>query len=245
MTDETSAPNTESPQAAAPAEAAAAEDAGPTQTGGPGRSLSVDVKLNFINLSNDANNSEIVIFGKGVSTSFEEIAVAWRVIRNCGRQWSHPFTYSAHITVGVIDAYGNHSPQLAAENGQAFSVVRDVSGDALRLSGVANAANEVDVRNELPVGAVSAVAFRGGKPYARVNGIAPGQKAVFSFKPTIWIGVVSQVEEGAPLDAAIISSINTEFSLVGMVSADIVMTGGGTGALSTPFQFTLQNVVRA
>jgi hypothetical protein len=35
---------------------------------------------------------------------------------------------------------------------------------------------------------------------------------------------------------------DTELSLYGISSADIVMTGGGPGPNSTPFQFTLQNV---
>ena len=44
------------------------------------------------------------------------------------------------------------------------------------------------------------------------------------------------------MNSAIISNINTELSLLGIASADIVMTGGGPGPNSTPFQFTLENV---
>ena len=43
--------------------------------------------------------------------------------------------------------------------------------------------------------------------------------------------------------SAVVSNINTEISLLGIASADIVMTGGGPGANSTPFAFSLQNVV--
>ena len=51
--------------------------------------------------------------------------------------------------------------------------------------------------------------------------------------------------EGQPLNAAIVSSVNTEISLLGIASADIVMTGGGAGPGAKPFVFTLQNVVMA
>ena len=71
----------------------------------------------------------------------------------------------------------------------------------------------------------------------------PWQKAVFEFKPTIWIGVASQVVQGQVMNSAIISNINTELSLLGIASADIVMTGGGPGANSTPFAFNLENIV--
>jgi hypothetical protein len=64
-------------------------------------------------------------------------------------------------------------------------------------------------------------------------------------KPTIWIGVVSQVEEGDVMNSAIISDINTELSLLGIASADIVMSGGGAGPSATPFMFTLENIVMA
>lgn len=203
------------------------------------------IKLTFINRSNDENNSDILIFSKNVATSFDEIAVAWQVIRNCGQGWSHPVEYPAAVTVGVMDAYGNYSPQMQAENGQAFAVVRRASGDALVLSGQSSSPQEISIANDLPLGAISAIVFRDGKPYAMKQTVAPQQKAVFQFKPTIFIGVVSQVEEGQILNSAIISDINTEISLLGIASADIVMSGGGPGPQSTPFTFVLENVVMA
>ena len=47
------------------------------------------------------------------------------------------------------------------------------------------------------------------------------------------------------MNSAIISNINTELSLPGIASADIVMTGGGSGANSAPFTFNLENTVMA
>ena len=80
---------------------------------------------------------------------------------------------------------------------------------------------------------------------ASKTSIAPGQKAVFHFKPTIWIGAISQVAQGEVMNSAIINDVETEISLLGIASADIVMTGGGSGAASTAFEFNLENVVMA
>jgi len=204
-----------------------------------------EIKLNFINQSNDRNNSSVVIFGKNVATSFDELAVAWQVIKNCGQGWNHPFTYPMDNQVSVSDSHGNHAPRLLATSGQSFSAQSSVSGDALQLSGVSNSPAEVQVRNDLLQGAINANIYKAGKLLATRTSVAPGQKAVFQFKPTIWIGVASQVEEGEVLNSAIISDINTEISLLGIASADIIMTGGGPGPNSTPFQFNLQNVVYA
>lgn len=205
----------------------------------------MDIQLNFINRSNDANNSNVVIFQKNVATDFDELHIAWKVIRNCGQGDNHPFAYPMAMTVSSSDSYGNFMPQQDATNGQVFQVTRAPSGDVLQLTSQPGASKEVQVRNDLPQGACNATIYKGGSPLAVKTSIAPGQKAVFEFKPTVWIGVASQIEEGELMNSAVISDINTEISLLGVKSADIVMTGGGPGRLSRPFTFTLENVVMA
>ncbi|MFT5891967.1 MAG: hypothetical protein ACI9Y7_002074, partial [Dokdonia sp.] len=149
-----------------------------------------DIKLNFINQSADTNNSSIVIFQQNVAEDFGEIAIAWRVIENCGRLDNHPFTYPLNFMVCGSDSYGNYTPQLAATNGQAFDMIQDTSGDVLQLSSVpATSPNEVELRNNLETGAIDANCYRDGKLLASKTGLAPGQKAVFEFQPTIYIGV--------------------------------------------------------
>lgn len=211
----------------------------------PTVSASSDVKLNFVNHSNDMNNSDVVIFSRNVSTDFDEIAIAWTVIRNCGQGWSHPFVYPMTSQLGCSDAWGNHSPSLTACPGQRFAMTLDASGAQLKLQGAANAPAEIELLNALPQGAVNAGIYKDGRLFALQSGIVPQQKAVFEFKPTIWIGVVSQVVEGQVMNSAILSDINTEISLLGIASADIVMTGGGAGPTAQPFQFTLANIVMA
>ena len=205
----------------------------------------MDIKLNFINDSNDVNNSEIVIFAKNVATDVQETAVAWQVIQNCGRGDNHPFVYPMATQVGASDSWGNYTPLQNAANGQQFSMVLDTSGDMLKLTGQASSPSEIEVRNALQQGAINAGIYKSGKLYAQETDVAPQQKAVFQFKPTIWMGVVSQAVQGEVMNSAIISSVNTELSLLGIASADIVMTGGGAGPSATPFQFNLAKVVFA
>lgn len=205
----------------------------------------MDIKLNFINMTNDANNSEYVFFQKNVATSFDELAVAWKVIKNCGQGDYHPFTFPMTMAVGANDCNGNYMPQIAAENGNMYSVVMSSSGHQLVKSGAGASAKEVQLRNDLQTGAISANCYKDGKLLATKTGIAPEQKAVFEFKPTIWVGAVSQVVEGQVMNSAIMSDINTEISLLGIASADIIATGGGPGCGATPITFTLENVVMA
>jgi len=205
----------------------------------------MDIQLNFINNSNDANNSEVVIFSKNVATGFDELAVAWQVIQYCAQGDNHPFTYPMANAVGASDSYGNYTPQLNAQPGQLFQMALTTSGDRLVQAGSGTSVKEIQVLNALPKGAINASIYKAGKLLALKTSIAPQQKAVFEFKPTLWIGVVSQVVQGQVMNSAIVSSVNTELSLLGIASADIVMTGGGPGLNSQPFQFNLDNVVMA
>ncbi|EDT04283.1 conserved hypothetical protein [Burkholderia ambifaria IOP40-10] len=203
----------------------------------------MNINLNFVNLSNDVNNSQIVIFQKNVSTDFDELAIAWKVITNCGRGDNHPFVFPMLTTVSASDADGNYMPQKRADNGQLFNVSRSTSGNVLALAGPAPTSREIQLRNDLSQGAITASVFKDNRLLAHKTGIVPGQKAVFEFKPTLWIGTASQIEQGAVMNSAVLSDINTELSLLGIKSADIVMTGGGGGTTATAYQFRLANVV--
>lgn len=200
----------------------------------------LNIKLNFINESNDVNNSSVVIFQKNASIDFGELAVAWKVIKNCGRGWNHPFDYPSGFSVGVRDAYGNFSDLKEATFGQKWEAIRSTAGDEINLSQdeVSNS-KEVEIQNSLPQGSIDAGIYKDGRLLMTSTNVCPNQRAVFNFKPTIWIGVVSQIDEGELMNSAVISNINTEISLLGITEADIIMTGGGSGPSATAFQFEL------
>jgi hypothetical protein len=204
-----------------------------------------NIKLNFVNRSADTNNSSIVIFQQNVAEDFGEIAIAWQVIKNCGRDDNHPFDFPMLFKVSASDSYGNYTPQMTAYPGQAYEMVKDPSGDVLKLS-TAQATNpfEVEIRNNLETGAINGNCFKSGKLLAAKTNLAPGQKAVFQFQPRIYIGAVSQIEEGDVMNSAIIQQVNTEINLFGIMNADIVMSGGGAGPSSEPFTFNLANINR-
>lgn len=203
------------------------------------------IKLNFINLSNDANNSKIVIFQKNEVPAFSEIALAWKVINNCGAGDNHPFEFPLDMQLAASDSWGNYTPQMPASPGDSFEMIRTSSGDQLVTCGHSNSVVEVEVKNNLNAGSINAWIYKGGTKLAVKTNVVPGQMAAFVFKPCIYIGVVSQVEEGQVMDSAILSQVNTQFSLLGIASADIVLTGGGSGSGSQPFRFSLRNVQMA
>lgn len=202
----------------------------------------MDIQLNFVNHSNDTNDSTVVLFQKNIAIGFDELAVAWKVIEHCGRGDHHRFEFPMGLQVGASDSHGTRTPLLDASEGQMYEVVETPSGHMLVAAGRASFVHEIQVRNGLTRGAIDAIIYRSGNPLAVKTSVAPMQKAVFAFNPTLWIGVAYEVRQGEIISSATVSSINTELSLLGIASADIVMTGGGPGANATPLSFNLQNI---
>ncbi|WP_323119110.1 hypothetical protein [Burkholderia alba] len=206
----------------------------------------MNIPLRFINRSNDRGNSEVVLFQRNVIPDFDELAVAWKVIRFCGRDCLHPFVYSTAIELALGDEHGNYSPRLAVRDTGRFVIGAQPTGRG-RLTpdrSLCAVTGEIEVVNQMARGALNVNAYSAGRLIAAKSAVAPGQKAVFRFTPALWIGVASQLQESAALSAGVLSSANTMLPLAGVMRADIVMTGGGSGADAQPFDFVLENVVR-
>ncbi len=204
----------------------------------------MDIKLTYRDRSQDPHNSDILIFQRNEAPGFESITVAWKVIKNCGRDCYHPFVYPMGMSISARDSWGNFTEQMTATNGQLYQVTSNPSGHELTHKGESSQSKEIQVKNALQKGSITACVYKDGRLLATKEGVAPNQLAVFQFKPTIWVGLANQIQEGQTINSAVLSSNFTELSLFGLASADIVMTGGGTGPDATSYQFKLENVTR-
>lgn len=205
------------------------------------------IKLNLINRSNDANNSEIVIFQKNGVTEADNFAVAWKVIPNhqVGSN-GYSFAYSTGIKIAAVDPWGNSTDQFHAAPGMAFRLSGESPMFTMQPEEEPTAnAEEVALTNASNQDGVVVHCYRDGMLCAVSGQVAPDQKAVFQLAPKIWIGVAQEVAEGEIIKDAIISQVNTELSLSGILEADIIMTGGGSGADAKPYEFHLENVINS
>jgi hypothetical protein len=205
----------------------------------------MDILLNFINRSNDQNNTAVFLFQKNAATQQAELATAWKVIRHCGYNCSHPLVYASVLEASISDEYGNYSPRRTVRTGELYTVSQLPVGRRFGHGGNNLSTKDFAIRNDLPRGAVNVSVYNQGRLLAKKTNVAPEQKAVFQFFPALWIGAAAQVVEGQTLDSAILNDVNTELSLVGIASADIVMTGGGLGRDALPLQFSFENIVLA
>jgi hypothetical protein len=201
----------------------------------------MDTTLNFLNCCEDQPTPSVLIFQHGSGGS-GELAVAWKVIRNCSPGWRHPFVFSHAPTLDLSDAFGNHLAPLDAPNGSAFELRPQTCGRTLARAGAAAHSSEIMVRNAMPKGAYRANLYSDGLLLATRSGLAPGSRAIFSFEPSIRIGAVYQAREGSVLAPAAICPDSVELSLRGVRSADLVMRDDEDGDGPSPYRFTLENV---
>jgi len=203
------------------------------------------VHLNVINKSQKSlNGQSIVIFQKNCAMDYDEWAVAWKVIDNHGYGWSHPFEYSFEQEIGAMDSWGNKiGESLPAEYGKLYYAYRDSSGDHLGCFGAGSSSDEIQIRNDFPTGSVQACIYRERGKVAEKFNVAPSQKAIFKFKPTIWIGVASGVQENDGMNTAITESMTTEICLTGIKSADIILTDGKEESMMGSYEFAMENVI--
>ena len=198
-----------------------------------------DINLNFVNQSDDTSKSEIVIYQQNQAESFDNLSVAWVVIKNCGRGDHHRFEFPMVFEVAANDSWGNHTLMLHASKGEAFEVVQAPSGNIIqRASKPAANPNEIEIVNGLTSEDITGDIFRGGRLLAFKAGVLPEHKAAFQFGPKLFIGAASGIEEGNVLSSAQVQTLNTELNLEGISSADIVMKGGD----GEPLTFSLENI---
>lgn len=201
------------------------------------------IKLKFRNASQDVKNTNVVLFQRNTGASTNDNAIAWKVIQNCGVGDFNPFEYPMTQQVSVIDAWGNYSPLLDANNGDVFSVTDagGRTGTILTKTREIGDPNMITVRNDLPTGSIDIAIYKDNRQLALKNGVSPGDESIFELLPFLYIGTCTDVEEGDVMDSDTVQSNLTRLSLLGLRSADIVLTGGGTGPLATQFVFALSN----
>lgn len=203
------------------------------------------IKLNFINQTTNAPNADVVIFQKNRATDFETSAVAWRVLENTGNGWATPINLPTDYEVAAGLSDGKETAKLTAQNGGKYVVEKTATGSVIRSGGNASNHNQIEIENIMSSGTITAQVYKDGYLLGEQKGGETGQSATFEFNATIWIGVLSQVSQGALMDSGVYSAIQTKFSLTGIKSADIIMSNASGEGDDTSVRFQLENIVNS
>lgn len=201
------------------------------------------IQLRLINDTDDFENNVCVIMQKNLLTAPTASPTAWQLIANLAPGEAHSFTFS-DLSLLVSDRNGNLTKDIPAHEGMAYQMEKDPG--MLVLKGDALEPDQIDVLNppdEGIGGGIYVLCKRSGNLLASVFPVQLGQTASFKFDSNIFLGVITMEDAQKKLSHFHVLSpdllpyIDTEISLLGISSADIVMSGG-PGA----FTFTLENV---
>jgi hypothetical protein len=202
-------------------------------------------KLNFINRSYDMNRSDIIIFQTNGAAGGAERPVAWKVIKRCPNDWSHPFTFSNELQLGLGDCDGNHSPRVPVMPGTLARISPGPKGGVALVAGRGMDPTAIQVESRVQIGGYDAEVYRDGRLLSRHRGLGPRARAEFRFNQRIRLFAGSGIDEGDLLRRSELRwRVLTELDLLGVTRADIVMTGGGCGPNATPLCFHLHQVER-
>lgn len=202
----------------------------------------MDITLNLINQSDGVSAPVVIFMRNGAAADQNADLVAWQVINNFGPGDQHPLVFAATPQVCATDASGNVTPLLTAQDSQTLEMMTSATGVKLSASGAFGIPDGFRVSNGLPAGAIDVSVFNSGKLCAIAKSLAPQQTAPFIFRPILWIGAASGITEGQVLSAADLRDLLTELSLLGVASADIVMSVQ-SGSTNQQVTFELENIV--
>lgn len=192
------------------------------------------VNLRFINRSNTVGGTDIIVFQKNLEGVMDENIVAWQIC-TLAQDEADDIVYDKRLQLGYNVIGVGRVTTVNASVGNIYGL-----NNGVYYSGEWMSPSELATFNTNPYAIVVEV-YRSGNVLSALPA-GSDDTSLFRFNPTIWVGVVSSIEEGDVLDSGTVASINTEISLLGIKSADVVMVGGGVGPSAVPYSFMLENI---
>ncbi len=189
--------------------------------------MTTDIKITYINKSDNRDNPEVLVFMKPTESDLAAYSIAWQVIKNIGYNAWHKFTYTIDTSV-VVTWDNGKSGTLPFDTtiGKNYALKNTAGGFALEEKGEANAGNEFDVINKVNTpGGISVIAFKDGKPIATKHHVAKNEKAEFVLHPKLYFGVTTEYEVGDTIDSAVMSEDFKEINLEGLSEVTVEMRG--------------------
>lgn len=196
------------------------------------------IRLNIINISGQ-NNLNVVLFQKNLVGGFDDPVVAWTVIDHLNNGRNRNIIFGDTLSIGYkkIDTLSSIIPVTP---GQQIIANEDYT---VGVNGTAESVNEIEIlSNVFTLAAITGRLYRTERLLMQVGPLDNGSTGYFRAGHTLWIGILDGISQGDIMGSDVLSQFNTEISLLGISSADVVISGGSEGA---PFQFTLQNIVYA
>jgi hypothetical protein len=205
--------------------------------------MSTEVKVTYINESDNHDNPQIVVFTKNMIPTSDPVedVIAWIILRDIGKGSSSTFVFPIETSVQATWEECNKTRMLESEIGRQYTVEKDDTGIVLVAGGNATDPKVIEVNNNVNVfGGIEAQLFKGGKVVMTKHIAGSGQKASFVLHPKLYWGIASKITEGQPLNSADHKTDDFfEQDLAGVSEVDVVLRGNDKDG----YQFFIENQI--
>lgn len=182
----------------------------------------------IIDSSDVTSTKRVILYIRDTSASFDETVLMWKEFY-FGPQNAHPKTFDfwgEYTASGYLGSkYLFEIPVIVGKKYR----VNDAETE-FELMGNASSGSEIQILNNKSQSLSLMIKKSNSLLYNNV--LASNATKGFAFKRTFYIGATETLSGYYD-----ISNINTEISVLGVQSADVVMTNG------SPYQFSLSNIV--
>jgi hypothetical protein len=200
------------------------------------------VNITYVNKSMNMDLPNIFIFMKNEIPTFDclEDGVAWKVIKDVGRESSCQFVFPIDTEVSSSWNGGScKTNKLPSVIGNKYIVSKDDTGIVITADGSAGNTRSIDVCNNVHVeNGISVDLYKDGRIMMSKNIVGYDQKATFVLHPKLYWGIASEIQEGEQLSSAVLDSDHFfEQNLEGVSNVTIALYGNAQDG----YQFKIEN----
>jgi len=204
--------------------------------------MSSNVTITYINKSMNKDLPEIFLFIKNEVPTFDCLkeGIAWKVIKDVGRESSCQFTFPIETEVCASwDKDTCFTKKLSSAIGSKYSVFKDDTGITIMPDGSAGDDKSIDVCNDVHVeNGLSVNLYKDGRIMVSKQIVGYGQKATFVLHPRLYWGIASEIQEGDRLSSAVLDSNQFfEQNLEGASNVTIALYGNAEDG----YQFKIES----
>ena len=203
----------------------------------------MDTRVTFVNHSYDLGRTEVVLFQQDRLAEHES-PIAWKIIRRCGYECTHPFLFGTALQLAIFDPWGNVLDEPTLSPSSHVEISQDVLGRTMIHQEIAGHGG-ISVANDFREGAVSVFLARNRRAITPWRVLNPGTSALFDVGPELRVLPWSGLQEGDALPPEATSGPRAFeiFDLRGLKEVQLLMMGGGWGASAQHMRFALYKPV--
>jgi hypothetical protein len=200
-------------------------------------------QFKLINRSSGFYPADVMLSEPASCFDEQTMLFPWLLIRNCSEGFSHPFSYEQETELSLRDDCGNFSSPVALVPGLRYYIQQAGQKQHL-VAGEHTEDGRIEIFNDLAEGAPAICIQRSKRLTACRSNLVPGEIFSFRIPDALYFRKCSGRYSPRRVRELQADNYSTLLPAAGLLSADVVMTGGGYGAKAQRYSFHYEHVIK-